>query len=370
MALLQIILHNLFSFILIISLIVFIHEFGHFFVARLCGVRVDEFSIGFGKKLFGFRDKKHTEWKFCLLPFGGFVKMYGDKNGASIPDEELIKNMSSHDRKISFIGKNVYQRIAIVSAGPIANFILAIFIFTALFRINGEAIIEPIVSDVVAESPAEIAGLKKGDRILAINDKIIEDFQQIRSTIITGVEPTLKFTILRENEKIDLNISPKITEQKDVFGDDTKVRTIGLIADNLARNDLNIFQSFVKAGEETFYISKTILKTLGQLIVGSRSLTELGGPVKIAKYSGKTVDQGLLMIMWFMAMISINLGVMNLLPIPVLDGGHLFYYIIEAIRGKPLSSKVQSYGYNLGFSIVISLMIFTTLNDIFQIFMK
>jgi len=370
MALLQIILHNLFSFILIISLIVFIHEFGHFFVARLCGVRVDEFSIGFGKKLFGFRDKKHTEWKFCLLPFGGFVKMYGDKNGASIPDEELIKNMSARDRKISFIGKNVYQRIAIVSAGPIANFILAIFIFTALFRINGEAIIDPIVSDVVAESPSAIAGLKKGDRILTINDKKIDDFQDIRSTIITGVEPTLKFLILRDNQEIDLNISPKISEQKDIFGENAKVRTIGLIADNVIHKDLNISQSFIKAIHETFYISKTILKTLGQLIVGDRSFSELGGPVKIAKYSGKTVNQGILMIMWFMAMISINLGVMNLLPIPVLDGGHLFYYLIEAIRGKPLPAKVQSYGYNLGFSIVISLMIFTTLNDIFQIFMK
>lgn len=370
MSIIQIILHNLFSFIAIISLIVFIHEFGHFIVARWCGVKIEEFAIGFGKKIFGFRDKKGTQWKFCILPFGGYVKMYGDKNGASIPDLELVKKMSPHERKISFLGKNVYQRIAIVSAGPIANFILAIFIFTFLFKVNGISQIEPLVSEVVENSASFEAGIKKGDRILAIDNKEIEDFQEIRNTVVTGLEEDLNFKILRDNKELDIKISPKIISQKDMFGDDIKMRSIGLIAENVIKKELSLIESFVEANKETLNISKSTFKTLGQLITGQRSVKELGGPVKIAKYSGKTVDMGLVVVAWFMAMISINLGVMNLLPIPVLDGGHLFYYFIEAIKGKPLSQKMQTYGYNFGLAIVLSLMVFTTLNDIFQIFYK
>ena len=370
MSIIQIILHNLFSFIAIISLIVFIHEFGHFIVARWCGVKIEEFAIGFGKKIFGFRDKKGTEWKFCILPFGGYVKMYGDKNGASIPDIELIKKMSAHERKISFLGKNVYQRIAIVGAGPIANFILAILIFTCLFKVNGISQVEPVVSEIVENSASFEAGIKKGDRVLAIDDKEIEDFQDIRSLVVTGLETDLNFKINRNGEELNIKISPKIIAQKDMFGDEIKIRTIGLIAENVIKKELSLIGSFVEANKETLNISQSILKTLGQLLTGQRSVKELGGPVKIAKYSGKTVEQGLVVVAWFMAMISINLGVMNLLPIPVLDGGHLFYYFFEAIRGKPLSQKVQTYGYNFGLAIVLSLMVFTTLNDIFQMFYK
>ena len=370
MSIIQIIFHNLFSFIAIISLIVFIHEFGHFIVARWCGVKIEEFAIGFGKKIFGFRDKKGTQWKFCILPFGGYVKMYGDKNGASIPDIELIKNMSPQDRKISFLGKNVYQRIAIVGAGPIANFILAIFIFTYLFNVNGISQIEPVVSEVVKNSASFEAGIKKGDRILSIDNKEIEDFQDIRNIVVTGLEEDLNFIIQRDGKELNIKISPKTISQKDMFGDDVKMRSIGLIAENVVKKELSLIESFVEANKETLNISKSIFKTLGQLITGQRSVKELGGPVKIAKYSGKTMDMGLVVVAWFMAMISINLGVMNLLPIPVLDGGHLFYYFIEAIKGKPLSQKVQTYGYNFGLAIVLSLMIFTTLNDIFQLFYK
>jgi regulator of sigma E protease len=367
MSIIQIILHNLFSFVAIISLIVFIHEFGHFIVARWCGVKIEEFAIGFGKKIFGFRDKKGTEWKFCVLPFGGYVKMYGDKNGASIPDVELIKQMSAHERKISFLGKNVYQRIAIVGAGPVANFILAIFIFTCLFKINGIAQIEPVVSEIVENSASFEAGIKKGDRILAIDNVEIEDFQKMRNIVVTGLEKDLNFKIQRNDEELNIKISPKIIPQKDMFGDEIKIRSIGLIAENVIKKELSLIESFAEANKETFDISKSILKTLGQLITGQRSVKELGGPVKIAKYSGKTVEQGLVVVAWFMAMISINLGVMNLLPIPVLDGGHLFYYLFEAIKGKPLSQKVQTYGYNFGLALVLSLMVFTTLNDIFQL---
>ncbi len=368
MDLLSIFLHNLFSFILIISLIVFIHEFGHYFVAKLCGVKIEEFSIGFGKELFGFFDKSKTKWKFCILPFGGYVKMYGDKNQASVPDYEIVKKMSAHERKISFIGKNVYQRFAIVIAGPVANFLLAILLMTLLFYKNGLNVVEPIVNDVVADSPAMDAGLKKGDKILKVNGQEIQDFTDIRTIVLTGLEPVISLEILRDNNEIIIkNVEPKLISQKDIFGDENKVRTIGVVADKLTTIDLNLWQSFLQSNKEVASISVSILKTLGQLITGQRSVKELGGPVKIAKYSGKTVDIGLEMVIWFMAMISINLGVMNLLPIPVLDGGHLFYYIIEAIRGKALPVKIQNYGYNFGLAIVLSLMVFTTINDIINL---
>lgn len=368
MDLLSIFLHNLFSFILIISLIVFIHEFGHYFVAKLCGVKIIEFSIGFGKELFGFLDKSKTKWKFCILPFGGYVKMYGDKNQASVPDYEAVKNMSAYDCKHSFISKNVYQRFAIVVAGPMANFIFAILLMTFLFYKNGINVVEPIVNEVVADSPALLADIKKGDKILKVNGQEIQDFTDIKTIVLTGVEPVINFEILRDNKIIVKNIEPKLIAQKDVFGEENKVRTIGIIAENLSKIELNLWQSFVHSNKEVVSISASILKTLGQLITGQRSVKELGGPVKIAKYSGKTVDIGLEMVIWFMAMISINLGVMNLLPIPVLDGGHLFYYIIEAIRGKTLSIKIQNYGYNFGLAIVLSLMLFTTINDIINLF--
>jgi regulator of sigma E protease len=368
MALTQLILQNFFSFVFIISAIVFIHEFGHFWVARLCGVKVEEFSIGFGRKLFGFFDKKGTEWKFCLLPFGGYVKMFGDRNGASMPDSEAIAKMSKEDKKQSFIGKNVYQRMAIVSAGPIANFILAILIFTFLFRLNGLSSVLPVVDEVLPESAAYEIGLKKGDKILAIDGAEIHDFDDMRQIVVSAADRELVFKIQRGEEIFESKITPKNQVRKDFFGDDVKMGTLGVTASEVSYKELNIGQSFVEANVQTYKISMSILKALGELITGKRSVEELGGPIKIAKYSGKTVEMGALAVIWFMALISINLGVMNLLPVPVLDGGHLFYYVIEAIAGKPLPQKAQQMGFRFGLAIVLSLMVFTTFNDIRQIF--
>lgn len=367
MALAQIIFHNLFSFIIIISLIVFIHEFGHFLVARLCGVKVDEFSLGFGKKLFAFKDKKGTQWKFCLLPLGGYVKMYGDRNAASIPDPQEIAKMSPEERKISFVGKNVYQRMMIVAAGPVFNFILAILIFTFLFAQNGISRVLPIVDEVLPNSAAAEAGVKKGDKIIAIDGKEIAEFDQIRQQVMSTKERALNFKIARGEEIIELKIQPKIEVRKDFFGDEVKLATLGVSAAEVIQEKLNLGQSFIQASKETYNISIAVLNAVGELITGQRSVKELGGPIKIAKYSGKTVDMGIMVVMWFMAMISINLGVMNLLPVPVLDGGHLFYYLIEAIRGKPLSQKTQMFGYRIGLSMVVTLMVFTTFNDVVQL---
>ncbi len=364
MALTQLILQNFFSFVLLISFIVFIHEFGHFFVARLCGVKIKEFSIGFGRELVGFTDKKGTRWKICPIPFGGYVKMYGDKNGASIPDSQVIAAMSPEERKKSFIGKSVYQRMAIVVAGPVANFLLAIVIFTFLFKANGLNTVAPIVDEVLPQSAAFEAGLQKSDKILAIDENEVNDFEDLRQIVLNAGEQPLNFKIERATKIFEVKITPKVQIRKDFFGDEVKLGTLGVVASEVSHQDLNFGQSFIQANVETYKISLAIFKALSELITGKRSVDELGGPIKIAKYSGKTVEMGLNAVVWFMAMISINLGVMNLLPIPVLDGGHLFFYFFEAIFRKPLSQKVQKVAFQIGFSLVLSLMLFTTFNDI------
>jgi regulator of sigma E protease len=368
MEIIQIILHNFFAFVVVISLIVFIHEFGHFIVARLCGVKVEEFSLGFGPELFSYNDKKSTRWKICLLPFGGYVKMFGDRNGASMPDIELSKKMTTLEKKQSFLGKNVWQRMAIVAAGPIANFLLAIVIFTFLLKINGLNKVAPIIDDILPTSAAIEAGLQKGDKILAIDAKEISDFDEIRAIVTSSANKELLFKIERGNEIFVKKITPKNQLRKDFFGDEIKMGTLGVTASQVTNETLNLGQSFIEANVQTYKTSVAIFAALGELITGRRSIEELGGPIKIAKYSGKTFEMGIQTVAWFMAMISINLGVMNLLPLPVLDGGHLFFYAIEAIRKKPLPQKVQQLCFQFGFSVILALMIFTTINDLQQLF--
>lgn len=367
MAILQLIIHNLASFIAIISLIVFVHEFGHFIVARLCKVKVEEFSIGFGKELFGFNDKKNTRWKFCILPFGGYVKMFGDRNAASQADEDLLKKMSPDERKSSFISKNVAQRMAIVAAGPIANFILAIIVFTFLFKVNGLNTVLPVIDKIMPKSAAFKAELQEGDIIKAVNQQKVTTFDDIREIVTISANKELIFRIERDAKLFDVKITPQSKVRKNFFGEDTKMGIIGVSASEITHQDLNIYQSFIQANIQTYDVTIAIFKALGQLITGQRSIKELSGPVKIAKYSGKTVDMGLNAVLWFMAMISINLGVMNLLPIPMLDGGHLFFYLIEAIFKKPLSPKTQQIAFQIGLSFILTLMLITTFNDISQL---
>lgn len=382
---------NLFAFIAIISVIVFIHEFGHFIVARLCKVKVEVFAIGFGKELFGFYDRYQTRWKFCLLPFGGYVKMFGDAGEASNPNQELLDKMTTEEKSQAFAFKNVYQRFAIVLAGPLFNFIAAIIILTFIFFLRGEAITKPIVNRVVDKSPAAKSGIVAGDIITEISGKKVKDFAEVRSyfaqyakvsgknkqesvnqkskveTNLVERQKDITITLERQQKTITVNITPELTETSNLFDEKILMPTIGIISKEPEIIKLNIAQSFFRANIETYSISISIFKALKQLITGERSVKELGGPIKIAKYSGKTFAIGWLMVLWFMAMISINLGVMNLLPIPMLDGGHLFFYLVEIIFGKPVNPKTQALAFRIGFATLITLMIFTTVNDIWQI---
>lgn len=378
---------NIFWFILIISFIVFVHEFGHFYVAKKCKVKVEEFAIGFGKELFSFKDKSQVKWKFCLFPFGGYVKMFGDRNAASMPDNEKSKEFTAEEKRHSFIHKNVYQKIAIVAAGPIANLILGIILFTILFRITGYSVTHSFVGNLQEKSPALSAGIKKGDLILAINDRKVNDFTDIQNIVAPSNLESLKFTICRDlnfknindtteqckdkNPNIEIFTTIVKTNKiltKNAFDEDVNIRVVGIQSLATKPQRINLFEAFIVANKETYRFTKLIFVTIKDLVLGKVDIENLSGPVKIAKYSGKTAQMGAVMMLWFMAVISINLGVINILPIPVLDGGHLFFYVYEAIFGKPIPGKIQEAAFKIGFGVLVTLIIFTTFNDLSQIF--
>ena len=356
------IINIIIPFIILISVVVFVHEYGHYYYAKKYGVKVTDFSIGFGKELFGWTDKDGTRWKVCLIPLGGYVKFFGDTNAASQP--EKLSSFSENEKTHLLATKKLYQRAIIVSAGPIANFVLALVIFSCVYMFFGKDFSVPVIQDVKIDSPADKAGLKKGDQIIGINNKKINDFDELRIAIIEAGTSEISITAIRDEQKLNFNLAPELVEVENIFKEKMKLPTIGVIATDIQHHQLNIFQSFAKANIETWQISNSILKTLKELLIGKRSIKELSGPVKIAQYSGKTIELGIMMVLWFGAMISINLGVMNLLPIPMLDGGHLLFYLIEAIIGRPINVKVQEIAFRIGFAILISLMIFTTINYI------
>lgn len=359
-----VILYNILSFVFIISLIVFVHEFGHYYVAKICGVKIEQFSIGFGKELFGFNDKSNTRWKFCAIPFGGYVKMFGDKDPDSVPDQTKLQKFTEEEKRQSFYFQNVYKRIAIVLAGPIANFIFSIFLLALIFKINGVSSTLPIISDLHPDSPAMIANLRPGDKIVKINNKKITVFEDITRSVTLNGHKELKFTIERDNKIFNVNILPKMTQQKDIFGHEIDLPFIGIKSNEILKKEINLFNSFILAIDKTYELSSNILTALFYLITGQKDLSHLGGPIKIAQYSGNSMNMGFMMTIYFIAIISINLGVVNLLPIPTLDGGHLFFYIVEVIRGKSLSYKVQIYSFRIGLGFILTLMTFTIFNDI------
>ena len=364
MELAQVILHNIFSFIVIISIIVFIHEFGHYWVAKRFGVKIESFSIGFGKEIFGWNDKSGTRWKIGWAPLGGYVKMFGDAGAASTPDNSALKEMTAEEKSHAFYYKKLYQRFLIVLAGPVFNFITAIIILSFFFNIYGKPETKPIVSEVMKESAAEAIGLKAGDIITELDGKKISSFEQIRGII--ALHPNIEISIkyVRDRNEVETKVTPKAHETKSIFGDIAKIGLIGITATEADYKKLGVMQSIGTSVTETYDISAKTLQAIGQMITGQRPASEISGIIRIADYSGKSVDQGLRMVFWFMAIISINLGLVNLFPIPMLDGGHLFFYIIEGLKGKPLSEKTQEYFFRFGFLVLVSLMLFATFNDL------
>jgi regulator of sigma E protease len=362
-------LHTLLSFLAVISIIVFIHEFGHYFVARLCGVKIDVFSIGFGKEIFGWTSKRSsTRWKLSALPLGGYVKMFGDESAASTPNIAKMEAMSEAEKRVSFHYKPLWQKALIVAAGPVFNFALTISIFTFLIFTYGVVSSEPVVGEVVKDSAAQESGLQTGDRILQVGDDEIENFQDITIAIASNLGDPVRITFRRAGKIRHLTVTPKITEIKDSLGNTVKHPRIGIGSQTLKVQDLGFGGALYHSALRTYQICTTTLKVLGQLVTGQRDTSQLKGPIGIAQMSGQATESGTGTFIWFIAMLSANLGLVNLLPVPLLDGGHLLYYAVEALQGRPLARKVQEIGFKIGFVLLASLMGFTILNDVIGLF--
>ena len=356
-------------FLIMITFVVFIHEFGHYYFAKKYGVGVPIFSIGFGKEIFGYTDRSGTRWKFTPFLIGGYVKMSGDENIYSqSKKKEILNKLSEEERSKNLINKPIYQRTMIAFGGPLANFLLAILIFTFSFMINGKDFSQPQIYSVQENSPAFKAGIKQGDIILKINNNKVESVRDVSPFINLSSKEIINFKIKRKNEELFFSIKPNFFEGKDSLGNKVKKRLIGVeikpVNDEMNIQKLGPSKALYYALKETGHVIKTSAEYLFLKVVLKGDISQLSGPVKIAKISGQVSELGILPFFILMAYISIGLGFMNLLPIPVLDGGHIMMNIIEKVRGKPLSEKNTNLMFRIGFSIVVFLMIFITIQDI------
>ena len=351
------------SFIFVITVIVFVHEFGHYIIAKWAGVKIEVFSIGFGKELFGWNDRSGTRWKMATLPLGGYVKMYGDATEASTPAES-IDQLSEEEKRKTFHYKPLYKKTAIVAAGPVANFLLTIAILTFFITTSGFPSTEPIVGEIMKDTPAEAAGLRAGDRVLAVNDKKVRIFMDIPRAIMTNLGTPVTLKILRDGKEMPVTLTPKQMVDKDGLGNSTRP-IIGIMSQKLKYENIGLTRSLWEATRETYYMCVINLQAIGQLISGDRSAKDsITGPIGIAKLSGQAAEKGFSSIILFIANLSVSLGLINLFPVPMLDGGHLLYYAIEAVQGRPLAKRFQEYGFRIGMAMIAMLMAFAILNDI------
>ena len=356
-------------FIILITAVVFIREYGHYYFARRYGVGVTDFSIGFGKEILGFKDKSGTRWKFCLIPLGGYVKFFGDRNVFSQAEQEkILKKYNKEDQKKLFITKPLYQRSLIVAGGPLANFLLAIVIFSCIYMFVGKDFTPAKIGQVFTDSPAEKAGLQKNDIIVAIDDNKVLSIREVSTFINTASSNTIDITVLRNDKEIVFKTDTKFIESKDAFGNSIKKRIVGIsivpVTSKINQKKLGPATAIYYSIKEIWFVSKTTLNYVGSLILGQADTSQLGGPIKIAKISKQVAEFGLLAFISTIAYISISLGLINLFPIPLLDGGHLMFFLFEKILGRPLSQKTQEGFFRIGLFLLISLMVFTTFNDI------
>lgn len=353
-------------FLFVLTVVVFFHELGHFLVARWCGVSVESFSVGFGRELFGFNDSRGTRWKLGWIPLGGYVKFLGDDNVASMPDRNL--KLPDDKRSGSFHEKPLSSRAAIVAAGPIANFLLAIVIFAVLFSVVGRPVMEPVVDEVAADSAALEAGFQAGDRILSIEGDEIETFNDLQRIVSRSADRELSFVVERDGAEVTLKATPRLQEVSAGFGNDVKVGVLGIrrvAGEGGVRIETVGPVEAVSLGmRETWLVITTTLDYLGRVIVGNESADQLGGPIRIAQISGQAATIGFVALINLAAIVSVSIGLINLFPVPMLDGGHLVYYAIEGVRGKPLSPKSQDMGFRIGMALVLMLMLFATWNDL------
>jgi len=349
-------------FLFTLTVIVFFHELGHFLVARWCGIRVLVFSLGFGPEIAGFTDRLGTRWKLSAIPLGGYVKFFGDENEASVPDPATLAAMSDEERKQSFFGQSVGRRAAVVVAGPLTNFILAIVLFAAVFMVVGKQIAVPRVAAVESGSPAAAAGFQPGDLVTAIDGRKIDNFVDMQRIVgFSGGHP-LTIVVDRGGVPVTLTATPEMRNNRGILGVTRSNQPGDVRIESVSPLDA------VKLGvDKTWFIVDTTLSYIRDVFVGRQSADQIGGPIGIARISGQVAELGWGALIDFVGVISVSIGLLNLFPVPLLDGGHLLFYLIEAIRGRPLSERAQEVGFRIGLAIVVMLMIFATVNDILHL---
>lgn len=356
------------AFLFVLTVVVFFHELGHFLVARYCGVRVETFAIGFGRELFGWNDSHGTRWKVGWLPLGGYVKFWGDESAASTPDAAQLQQMTASEQSVSFHHKPVSNRIAVVAAGPVANFILGILIFAAFFMIMGRTIILARVDQVQPGSAAEQAGFLQGDIVLAIDGEKIESFTDLQRRVMLSAGETLQVTVEREDQHLTLQVVPRVDEFTDAFGNVQRRGLIGLVRANKPEDQVvervGPLRALALGVQETYFIVDQTFVYLGRMIVGKESTEQLGGPLRIAQMSGQVAQVSISALIHLMAVLSVSIGLLNLFPVPMLDGGHLVFYAIEAVWRRPISPRIVDFSYRIGFAAITTLIVFVTWNDL------
>lgn len=356
-------------FLVVLTVIVFVHEMGHYLVARWNGIAIQTFSLGFGPELIGFTDKKGTRWRIAAIPLGGFVRFVGDMNAASQPDPEFAEHASPELSRQLFVNKNVWQRIAVVVAGPLANVLFTLLILYALLLGYGRYMAPAVLQTITPASAAAEAGLQPGDKVLSIDGFAVRSFDDLQRLVATAPQRTITIVLDRAGQTETVLATPHAGETRDSFGGVHRVGVLG-IANTFEASDYvlykpNPIEAVGMTFEEVRFIIDRTAAFLGDFFVGRGDVEQLGGPVKVATVSHQVATLGIIPLINLIALLSLNIGLVNLLPIPMLDGGHLLYYLIEAARRKPLSQRVQEIGFRFGLAIVFTLMVFTLVNDLF-----
>jgi regulator of sigma E protease len=359
-----------FWFLIVLTVLVFVHEFGHYAIARWNGVRIDVFSIGFGPELFGWWDSAGTRWKFSTIPLGGYVKMFGDSDASSGQPLPGLGRLAQSERNVSFHYKRLGQRAAIVAAGPAANFAFAIVVLTVLFITFGQPYTPAEVGQVQPGSAAEQGGIRAGDVILSIDGQAVARFEDVQQAVRMNPGVVMAIAVRRDAKTLTLQVTPARTEVTDRFGNRYEIGLLGIARSGMEYIKRDPMTALYQAVGETWNLSASTLQAMWQMVKGTRTTDELGGPLRIAQMSGEVARGGIAPVLTFMALLSVSLGLINLFPVPILDGGHLLFYAAEAIRGRPLGQKAQEYGFRIGLALVLTLMVFTTWNDLVHIGIK
>ncbi len=358
-------------FLFVLTIVVFFHELGHFLVGRWAGVKVLTFSLGFGPELFGFNDRHGTRWKISAIPLGGYVKFFGDETEASTPSAETLAHMTPEERSLSFHHKKVGPRAAIVAAGPIANFLLAIVIFACMFTFFGKPNTSARVDKIEANSAAAAAGFQVGDVVTAIDGSKIETFSDMQRVVSGRAGDRLTFTVKRGEATLQLQGTPELREVKDPFGNVQRLGILGITrqtaAGDVVTERVDPATAVWLGVKETWFVIDRTLAYVSRIFTGRESADQVGGPLRIAQMSGQVASIGLGALIQLAAVLSISIGLLNLFPVPLLDGGHLLFYAIEAARGRPLSERAQEFGFRIGLGLVLMLMVFATYNDILHL---